>query len=223
MGAGGSSSGRSPSCGGRMSETAEAIRRLSPDAVVTIEVAPAFANASGAAWEASMLSWAATIGPGARGEHQMRLNRPSAGPLPDGGPGYSQGGRADWTFVSSARKLGPRRWGADDRTPTGSTPLPSESCAADPRSATFTIVNLILDRPAIPEFFQERCTGGRLAEPALRLLRDADARRTQREAAATALAALRPQGKSPSVRAAEVILDVVRRRSGARSEQGAFR
>ncbi len=80
-----------------------------------------------------------------------------------------------------------------------------------------------LDRPAIPEFFQERCTGDRLAEPALRLLLDADARRTQREAAATALAALRPQGKSPSVRAAEVILDVVRRRSGARIEQGAFR
>ena len=86
-----------------------------------------------------------------------------------------------------------------------------------------TIVNLILDRPAIPEFLQEKCTGGRLAEAALRLLRDAQARRAQREAAATALDALRPEGKSPSVRAAEAILDIVRRRSGARSEQGAFR
>ena len=87
----------------------------------------------------------------------------------------------------------------------------------------FTIVNLILDRPAIPEFLQEKCTGGRLAEAALQLLRDTQARRAQREAAATALEALRPEGKSPSVRAAEAILDVVRRRSGARSEQGAFR
>lgn len=87
----------------------------------------------------------------------------------------------------------------------------------------FTIVNLILDRPAIPEFLQERCTGGRLAEAALRLLRDAEARRAQREAAATALAALRPEGNIPSVRAAEAILDVVRRRSGARSEQGGLR
>ena len=102
------------------------------------------------------------------------------------------------------------------------TPLTASTVHRMFRIHHFTIVNLILDRPAIPEFLQEKCTGGHLAETALRLLRDADARRIQREAAATALAALRPQGKSPSVRAAEVILDVVRRRSGARSEQGAF-
>ena len=87
----------------------------------------------------------------------------------------------------------------------------------------FTIVNLILDRPAIPEFLQEKCTGGRLAEAALRLLRDAEARRAQREAAEAALAELRPQGKSPSARAAEAIFDVVRRRSGARNRKGAIR
>ena len=85
-----------------------------------------------------------------------------------------------------------------------------------------TIVNLILDRPAIPEFLQEKCTGNRLAEAALRLVRNEGARRAQREAAASAIAALRPDGKSPSARAAEVILDIVRRRSGARTEQGAF-
>lgn len=85
-----------------------------------------------------------------------------------------------------------------------------------------TIVNLILDRPAIPEFLQERCTGNRLAEAVLKLLRDEGARRMQREAAASAIAALRPAGKSPSTRAAEAILDVVRRRSDARTEQGAF-
>ena len=85
-----------------------------------------------------------------------------------------------------------------------------------------TIVNLILDRPAIPEFLQERCTGSRFAEAALELLRDEGARRMQREAAASAIAALRPAGRSPNTRAAEAILDVVRRRSKARTEQGAF-
>lgn len=83
-----------------------------------------------------------------------------------------------------------------------------------------TIVNLILDRPAIPEFLQQECTGSRLAEAALRLLRDEDARLAQREAAQSAMAALRPAGKNPSARAAEVILDVVRRRSETRTEQG---
>ena len=85
-----------------------------------------------------------------------------------------------------------------------------------------TIVNLILDRQAIPEYLQQDCTGTRLAEATLQLLRDEGARRMQREAAASAIAALRPAGKSPSTRAAEAILDVVRRRSEARTEQGAF-
>ena len=80
-----------------------------------------------------------------------------------------------------------------------------------------TIVNLVLDRPAIPEFLQENCTGPRLAEAALTLLRDEGARRAQREAASLALAALRPSGESPSARAAAAILDVVRRRAAAQS------
>ena len=81
-----------------------------------------------------------------------------------------------------------------------------------------TIVNLVLDRPAIPEFLQENCTGSRLAEAALGLLRDEGARRAQREAAACALAALRPGGENPSARAAAAILDVVRRRAAAGSK-----
>ena len=83
-----------------------------------------------------------------------------------------------------------------------------------------TIVNLVLDRPAIPEFLQENCTGHRLAEAALALLRDDGARRAQREATASALAALRPGGESPSARAAAAILEVVRRRAETRTEQG---
>ena len=85
-----------------------------------------------------------------------------------------------------------------------------------------TIMNVILDRQAIPEYLQEKCTGSRLAGATLQLLRDEGARRMQREAAANAIAALRPAGKSPSTRAAEAILDIVRRRSKARTEQGAF-
>ena len=83
-----------------------------------------------------------------------------------------------------------------------------------------TIVNLVLDRPAIPEFLQENCTGHRLAEAALALLRDDGARRAQREATASALAALRPGCESPSARAAAAILEVVRRRAETRTEQG---
>ena len=84
-----------------------------------------------------------------------------------------------------------------------------------------TILNLILDRPAIPEFLQENCTGGLLAEAALTLLRDGEARRVQREAAANALHALRTGGKSPSARAAEAILDIVNRRTTAHGERDA--
>ncbi len=76
-----------------------------------------------------------------------------------------------------------------------------------------TIVNVILDRLAIPEFLQENCTGARLAEAAIGLLRDEGAREEQRDAAAGALARLRPEGMSPSARAARAILDVVHRRA----------
>lgn len=79
-----------------------------------------------------------------------------------------------------------------------------------------TIVNVILDRPAIPEFLQQDCTGARLAEAALGLLRDGRAREEQRAAVAGALARLRPAGMSPSARAARTILDVVHRRATLR-------
>lgn len=79
-----------------------------------------------------------------------------------------------------------------------------------------TIVNVILDRPAIPEFLQEDCTGARLAKAALGLLRDGRAREEQRVAVAGALARLRPAGMNPSARAARTILDVVHRRAPLR-------
>ena len=79
-----------------------------------------------------------------------------------------------------------------------------------------TIVNVILDRPAIPEFLQERCTGAGLAEAALELLRGGRAREEQRAAVAGALAQLRPPGMNPSARAARTILDVVHRRATSR-------
>ena len=76
-----------------------------------------------------------------------------------------------------------------------------------------TIVNVLLERPAVPELLQENCTGARLAEAALGLLRDGGAREEQRAAVAVALARLRPAGMNPSARAAEAILDVVRCRA----------
>ncbi len=84
-----------------------------------------------------------------------------------------------------------------------------------------TMANIVLDRPAIPEFLQDDCTGETLARAALDLLCDESARREQRAAVDSVLAALRPGGASPSARAAETILDIARRRSGARASTGA--
>lgn len=84
-----------------------------------------------------------------------------------------------------------------------------------------TIMNIILDRLAIPEFLQEDCTGRRLAEATLELLRDREARRAQGFAVAGALDLLGTGGRSPSARAAEAILDIARLRAASRQERRA--
>ena len=202
----------------RMSETAEAIRRLSPDAVVTID-APAFANG---VWRG--LGGVDDLGLARGKSTQTRgKNRPSAGPVSFRAALFRNGrARLHLRRSSGTATLDLALAGVPIIVAYRLNPLTVSIMRRMISIRHFHDRQPDLDRPAIPEFFEERCTGDRLAEPALRLLLDADARRTQREAAATALAALRPQGKSPSVRAAKVILDVLRRRSGARSEQGAF-
>lgn len=80
------------------------------------------------------------------------------------------------------------------------------------------LINLLLDRPAVPEMLQERVRPDILAEAVERLLTDEAARKEQVEASAKAVAMLRDGDIMPSDRAAEVTLKVARRSIGAREE-----
>jgi lipid-A-disaccharide synthase len=71
-----------------------------------------------------------------------------------------------------------------------------------------TLVNLLLDRPAVPEMLQQRCRGDLLAEEVARLLDDPAARQDQLAAGRAALARLRAGALPPSERAAAVVLDI---------------
>jgi len=73
-----------------------------------------------------------------------------------------------------------------------------------------TLVNIILDREAAPEFIQSRCTGANLAEALEPLLSDTPARARQIEELDEATAQLGVGGEPPSLRAARALLDFVR-------------
>lgn len=75
-----------------------------------------------------------------------------------------------------------------------------------------SLVNIILDRQAVPELLQRDCRPDKLAAALETLLGDEAARRAQTEATATALAKLGRNGPPPSERAAGVILDIVQGR-----------
>lgn len=71
-----------------------------------------------------------------------------------------------------------------------------------------TLVNLLLDRPAVPELLQDRCRGDLLAEEVARLIENPAARAEQLEAGRAALARLRPGEASPSDAAAAAVLRI---------------
>lgn len=71
------------------------------------------------------------------------------------------------------------------------------------------LVNLVLDRPAVPELLQGDCRPERLAAALDTLLADEAARRAQVEAGREALARLGRGGPSPGDRAAAVVLKVI--------------
>jgi lipid-A-disaccharide synthase len=73
-----------------------------------------------------------------------------------------------------------------------------------------TIVNLILDREAVPEFLQSRCTPHALADAALPLLTDKAAAARQVADLEEAMRRLGQGAEQPSLRAARAILDFVR-------------
>ena len=76
-----------------------------------------------------------------------------------------------------------------------------------------SLVNLVLERPAVPEFLQDDCRPERLVPALAEILVDEEARRTQIEAAGEAAEKLGADGPPPSQRAAEVILTLLDRDS----------
>ncbi|HLZ65157.1 MAG TPA: lipid-A-disaccharide synthase [Aliidongia sp.] len=72
-----------------------------------------------------------------------------------------------------------------------------------------TLINLLLDRPLVPELLQHDCTPERLTAEVERLLRDPEARRVQIEGAQAALLQIGLDGEAPSLKAADKILELV--------------
>ena len=72
-----------------------------------------------------------------------------------------------------------------------------------------TLVNLLLDREAVPEFIQERCKPGALADAVFPLLTDKAAAVRQVADLDEAMHRLGQGGEHPSLRAARAILDFV--------------
>ena len=72
-----------------------------------------------------------------------------------------------------------------------------------------SIVNLLLDRPVVPELLQYESRPDRLAAELNRLLTDPDAAAAQRAGCAEAMAMLRPPSGTPSECAAEAVLGLL--------------
>ena len=73
-----------------------------------------------------------------------------------------------------------------------------------------SIVNLLLEREAVPELLQDACTPARMAEAIARLIEEPAAADAQRTACRKAMAMLRDPEMSPSDRAASVVLGCLR-------------
>ena len=83
-----------------------------------------------------------------------------------------------------------------------------------------SLVNILLDRPVVPELLQQDCTPGKLAAALGTLFADAAARDEQRHGFAELRRRLSAEGRAPSDRAAETILQVASERAQLRSSVG---
>src|SRR5690606_11445884 len=72
------------------------------------------------------------------------------------------------------------------------------------------LANLIIEDRTFPEFLQWRCTPGNLADALEPLIRDTPQRQAQLEGIARLRARMQIDESTPSAKAAEVILDVIR-------------
>ncbi|MEX2643258.1 MAG: lipid-A-disaccharide synthase [Acetobacterales bacterium] len=79
-----------------------------------------------------------------------------------------------------------------------------------------TLVNLLVDRMAMPECLQEECVPDRLSRELGRLLDDRTARQAQREAFDQAVGMLSGPGPTPSAAAARVVLEAGHARRDSR-------
>lgn len=71
------------------------------------------------------------------------------------------------------------------------------------------LVNILLNRPAVPELLQENCEPEKLAAAVERVMIDPNVREAQRSAAAEAVKMLGYGGEAPSLRAADAILRAI--------------
>jgi lipid-A-disaccharide synthase len=76
-----------------------------------------------------------------------------------------------------------------------------------------TLLNILLDREAVPEFIQEKCTPGALAGALLPLFRDPKARDAQTAALKAAVHELGGDDEPPSLRAARRLLAFAQQRA----------
>jgi lipid-A-disaccharide synthase len=74
-----------------------------------------------------------------------------------------------------------------------------------------TLINILLDREAVPEFLQSRCTPDNLADAVVKLFKDRDAISHELDDLDEATLLLGRGGEAPSIRAARAILDFVQK------------
>jgi lipid-A-disaccharide synthase len=74
-----------------------------------------------------------------------------------------------------------------------------------------TLINIVLDRGVVPEFLQNRCRPGPIAKEVAALLAGAPARVRQLDGIREAMAHFDVGREAPSARAAETVLEVIRR------------
>ncbi|MBI2239582.1 MAG: lipid-A-disaccharide synthase [Magnetospirillum gryphiswaldense] len=75
-----------------------------------------------------------------------------------------------------------------------------------------TLVNMVLDRPVMPEFLQEECRADRITPVLVRMLTDESERDWRRHDMAAGMVALGLGGESPGKRAAQVVLNYIAQR-----------
>jgi lipid-A-disaccharide synthase len=82
------------------------------------------------------------------------------------------------------------------------------------RVSSVILANLVIGQEVIPEFLQENCTPGKLSQALGDILADTALRRRQLEAFATLDATMSTGNQPPSVRAADIVLETMRKARG---------